>query len=138
VEDGPIARRFRETPLNSIWEGSGNIMCLDVLRALAREPPVLDALLSLLRKGQGSNQRYDGYVNALVSQLADPTDAEARARRSTESIALAVQAAILLEYGSPAADAFIASRLASGAPGAFGTLPTGLDFGALIERALSA
>jgi putative acyl-CoA dehydrogenase len=137
VEEGPIARRFRETPLNSIWEGSGNIMCLDVLRALSREPAAMDALLGLLRKAQGSDPRYDRYVNALAVQLADAVDAEARARRSTESLALAVQAAILIEHGSPAADAFIASRLEGGAPGAFGTLPMGLSFGALIERALS-
>jgi putative acyl-CoA dehydrogenase len=116
VEEGPIARRFRETPLNSIWEGSGNIMCLDVLRALSRESGVRDALLA---------------------QLADTTEAEARARRSTENLALAVQAAMLIEQGSPAAEAFVASRLTNGAPGAFGTLPLGLDFGALIERALS-
>jgi putative acyl-CoA dehydrogenase len=70
-------------------------------------------------------------------QLADAIDAESRARRTTESLALAVQAAMLIEQGSPAAEAFIASRLAGGAPGAFGTLPAGLDFGALIERALS-
>ena len=138
VEEGPIARRYRETPLNSIWEGSGNIMCLDVLRALSREPPALEALLGLLRKGQGSDPRYDGYINALASQLAEPTEAGARARRSTESIALAVQAALLIEHGSPAAEAFLASRIAVGAPGAFGTLPAGLDHGALIERALSA
>jgi putative acyl-CoA dehydrogenase len=137
VEEGPIARRFREAPLNSIWEGSGNIMCLDVLRALSREPPVLDALLELLRKAHGSDPRYDRYVSALALQLADALDAEPRARRSTEGLALAVQAAILIEHGSPAAEAFIASRLESGAPGAFGTLPMGLDFGALIERALS-
>jgi putative acyl-CoA dehydrogenase len=137
VEEGPIARRFRETPLNSIWEGSGNIMCLDVLRALSREPAALDALLSLLRKVQGSDARYDRFVSELVSQLAEPNEAEARARRSTERLALAVQAAILIDHNSPVADAFLASRIASGAPGAFGTLPAGLSFGALIERALS-
>jgi len=137
VEEGPIARRYRETPLNSIWEGSGNVMCLDVLRALAREPQARDALADMLQKGRGGDARYNQYVGALLSQLADSSDAEARARRITENLALAVQAAILIEHGSPAAEAFIASRIASGAPGVFGTLPTGVNFQGLIVRALS-
>ncbi|HVY83110.1 MAG TPA: isovaleryl-CoA dehydrogenase [Steroidobacteraceae bacterium] len=138
VEEGPIARRFREAPLNSIWEGSGNIMCLDVLRALTREAPAMEALFGLLRRAQGSDPRYDRYVSALESELTDANEAEARARRTTERIALAVQAAILLEHGSPAAEAFLASRIADGAPGALGTLPVGLNLGALMERALTA
>ncbi|HEU4625825.1 MAG TPA: isovaleryl-CoA dehydrogenase [Steroidobacteraceae bacterium] len=137
VEEGPIARRFREAPLNSIWEGSGNVMCLDVLRALSRDAPVMEALLGLLRKGQGKDPRYDRYVSGLASELTDSNEAEVRARRSTERIALAVQAAILLEHDSPAAEAFLASRIARDAPGAFGTLPVGLNLGALIERALA-
>jgi putative acyl-CoA dehydrogenase len=121
-------------PLNSIWEGSGNIMCLDVLRALGREPLARDALMALLQKVRGSDARYDRYVAALGSELSDPTEAETRARRLTERIALAVQAAILIEHGSPSAGAFLASRIASGAPGAFGTLPAGLELDAIIDR----
>jgi putative acyl-CoA dehydrogenase len=138
VEEGPIARRFRELPLNSIWEGSGNIMCLDVLRALTREPQAREALTALLARSRGSDARYDRYVEMLMSQLDDPADSEARARRSTESIALAVQAAVLLEHQSPSTEAFLASRIANGAPAAFGTLPVGLDLAALIERSLQA
>ena len=134
VEEGPIARRFREMPLNSIWEGSGNIMCLDVLRALRREPLARDALLALLEKSRGGDARYDRYVAALAAELSDPSEAESRARRLTESIALAVQAAILIEHGSPSAPAFLASRIANGAPGAFGTLPVGLELNAIIDR----
>jgi putative acyl-CoA dehydrogenase len=137
VEEGPIARRFREMPLNSIWEGSGNIMCLDVLRALGREPAARDALLGLLRRSQGSDERFDRYLAELVRQLSDPAESEARARRLTESIALATQAAILLEHGSPSAEAFLASRISMGAPAAFGTLPVGIDFRAVIDRTFS-
>jgi putative acyl-CoA dehydrogenase len=134
VEEGPIARRFREMPLNSIWEGSGNIMCLDVLRALGREPHARDALLALLGRVRGSDAGFDRYAAALGAELSDPAEAETRARRLTERIALAVQAAILIEHGSPSASAFLASRIANGAPGAFGTLPVGLDLGAIIDR----
>ena len=136
VEEGPIARRFREMPLNSIWEGSGNIMCLDVLRAFVREAGVRETLVSWLRRSTGSDWRLDQYVADLTQQLEDPADSEARARRIVESIALAAQASILLESGSPAAEAFLASRIASGAPAAFGTLPAGIDFRVLIERML--
>jgi putative acyl-CoA dehydrogenase len=136
IEEGPIARRFRELPLNGIWEGSGNIMCLDVLRALVREPRVFDVLAALVQRPRGRDARFDGYVARLLADLRDGAGGEADARRLTERIALAVQAAILLDRGaSPVADAFIASRIVNGAPGAFGTLPAGLDHGALIERA---
>jgi len=137
IEEGPIARRFRELPLNGIWEGSGNIMCLDVLRALSREPRTLEALAMLLQQSSGRDARFDPYVARLLEDLRDGTSGEARARVLTERIALAAQAAILLQGGSVAvAEAFISSRLVAGAPGAFGALPTGLDHGVLIERAL--
>jgi putative acyl-CoA dehydrogenase len=137
VEEGPIARRFREMPLNSIWEGSGNIMCLDVLRALSREPATRDALVALVSRSRGADGRYDRYVEELLRELGNPADSELRARGLTERIALAVQAAILLEHG-PAyvAEAFIASRIVNGAPAAFGVLPAGLEFRNLIDRAL--
>jgi putative acyl-CoA dehydrogenase len=136
VEEGPIARRFRELPLNSIWEGSGNIMCLDVLRALSREPRARDALAALLYEARGKDERYDRYIARLLTELNDAEDSETRARRSTEAIALAVQAAILIDGPAFVAEAFLASRIAQGAPAAFGTLPPGLDQRALIERAL--
>jgi putative acyl-CoA dehydrogenase len=136
VEEGPIARRFREMPLNSIWEGSGNIMCLDVLRAFAREAGTREALVSWLRRSTGSDVRLDRYVADLMRQLDEPADSEARARRIVEHIALAGQASILLDSASPAAEAFLASRISAGAPAAFGTLPVGIDFRVLIERML--
>ena len=137
VEEGPIARRFREMPLNSIWEGSGNIMCLDVLRALSREPRTRDALASLLQGSRNADERYDRYVSQLLTDLADPNDIERRARLLTQNIALAVQAGLLIARCSPAAEAFLASRIAVGAPGAFGTLPAGVPLQPLIDRALS-
>jgi putative acyl-CoA dehydrogenase len=121
IEEGPIARRFRELPLNSIWEGSGNVMCLDVLRAFLREPRTLDAVALLLQRGVGRDTRFDQYVARLLEDLKDTGGGEARARVLTGRIALAVQAAILLEGGAPAA---------------FGTLPAGIDPAVLIDRAL--
>ncbi len=114
VEEGPFARFYREAPLNSIWEGSGNVMCLDVLRALARVPAVRDALAGELRAARGTNRRYDAFVDALIADLARPDIDEGEARALTERIALAMQARLLIE-GSPAAvaDAFCASRLGS-------------------------
>ncbi len=137
IEEGPIARRFRELPLNGIWEGSGNIMCLDVLRALSREPRALEALAKLLGQGARRDARYDGYVARLLDELR-AAPAEANARALVERIAIAVQAAILLGGRSQAvAESFIASRIAGHAPGAFGVLPPGLDHGELIRRSLS-
>jgi putative acyl-CoA dehydrogenase len=135
IEDGPIARRFRESPLNSIWEGSGNIMCLDVLRALAREPRTLEALEELLAPARGRDQRYDQYLAALQRELGATADEELRARDLTQRIALAVQAALLLVHGpASSCEAFLASRLAAGPPAAFGTLPRVSDFDALTAR----
>jgi putative acyl-CoA dehydrogenase len=136
VEEGPIARRFRELPLNSIWEGSGNIMCLDVLRALSREPRAFDALAALLQRSAGRDARYDKFVARLLGDLRDAAVGEASARIVTERIALAAQASILLNGGSSVvADAFISSRIATAAPAVFGVLPS-LDHAALIERIL--
>jgi putative acyl-CoA dehydrogenase len=134
VEEGPIARRFREMPLNSIWEGSGNIMCLDVLRALAREPRAREALDASLAIAKGRDARFDSFLARLAGELSSPQDSSAR--RLTQMIALAVQAAVLLTHGPAAsAEAFLASRLALAPPAAFGTLPAGIDQMALIERA---
>ncbi|HVP33004.1 MAG TPA: isovaleryl-CoA dehydrogenase [Steroidobacteraceae bacterium] len=138
VEEGPIARRLRESPLNSIWEGSGNIMCLDVLRALTREPHVTETLDELLAPARGRDVRYDRFVDALRRDLLDAADGELRARDLTQRLALAVQAALFLAHGpSASCEAFLASRLAAGPPAAFGTLPRSMDMQALILRAFS-
>ena len=137
IEEGPIARRFREAPLNSIWEGSGNIMCLDVLRAFAREPRTREVLSVLLSGSKGRDACYDRFVDTLLVELGDVTDGEMRARYLTQKIALAVQAAVLVAHGpESSAQAFLASRLTAGAPAAFGTLSAGVDSGAMIDRIL--
>jgi putative acyl-CoA dehydrogenase len=138
IEEGPLARRVRELPLNSIWEGSGNIMCLDVLRALSRERATREALTELLNGGIGKDARYDRFVARLLQQLDDPIEGEARARVTTANIALAVQAAELLAADNTAvAEAFLASRIEVPPPAAFGTLPRGVEQSLLIERMLA-
>jgi putative acyl-CoA dehydrogenase len=143
VEEGPIARRLRESPLNSIWEGSGNIMCLDVLRALTREPRTAEALAELLGAAAGSDARYDRFVAQLLARVgelaaADADEAQEQARALTQNIALAVQAALLIAHAPAAsAEAFLASRLAASAPAAFGILPRGCDYEALTRRVLA-
>jgi putative acyl-CoA dehydrogenase len=136
VEESILPRLYREAPLNSIWEGSGNVMCLDVLRAIHREPQSLDALRSELMAAKGLNADYDRFLAGLESELGDPTDAELRARQIVENLALALEAAVLLTANnSQIADAFIASRIAGRRSGIYGTLPTGTPFRAMIERA---
>ena len=139
VEDGPIARRFREAPLNSIWEGSGNIMCLDVLRALAREPRALEVLAALLSRHAADDARYRDFSGAVLAELRGGQATEARARHVAQRLALAVQAALLLaDAPGSSCEAFLASRLAAAAPAAFGTLPAATDYDALIERTFAA
>jgi putative acyl-CoA dehydrogenase len=137
VEDSGMPRLFRESPLNSIWEGSGNVICLDVLRALAKTPQALDALFAEIELAAGADARLDTFIASVRVELADPTDGiEARARRLVERLALALQGSLMVRHASPAAaDAFCASRMAGDWGRAFGTLPSGLDLGAIVERA---
>ena len=133
VEDSILPRLYREAPVNSIWEGSGNVQCLDVLRALAKEPATLEALRMELGDGHG-DARLATHVAGLMQALGDPDDLQYRARQVTEDIALALQARLLLEAGDSAvSDAFIASRLGPGGR-AYGSLPRGLDVQALLAR----
>ena len=136
VEEAPLARLFRESPLNGIWEGSGNVMCLDVLRAAAREPESLEALLAELDLAKGADARLDRAVADLHAELSDHSDLEARARLIVERAALALQGSLLVRHAPPAvADAFCASRLARDAGLALGTLPAGVDTAAIVARA---
>jgi putative acyl-CoA dehydrogenase len=135
VEDSGMPRLFRESPLSSIWEGSGNVQCLDVLRAMARNPQSVDAFFAEVDEAAGVEPGLDAYVASVREELGDLEQIEARARRVVERMALALQGSLLVRYGDPAvADAFCASRLAGEWSGAFGTLPAGTDFGAIIER----
>jgi putative acyl-CoA dehydrogenase len=136
VEESLMPRLYREAPLNSIWEGSGNVNCLDVLRAMAKEPEAVQAFFTEVSKPRGSDARLDAAVGDLRRELADPTAPEVRARALVERMAMVLQGALLVQYGHPAvADAFCASRLAGEGGRAFGTLPVGSDFAALIQRA---
>ena len=113
VEEAPLARMYRQMPLNSIWEGAGNVMCLDVLRVLARDTRCIEALAAELEPAHSRNRHLDAHVEQLQRDLREPLQHEDQARTLTQRIALAVQGALLVRF-SPAfvADAFCASRLA--------------------------
>ncbi len=133
VEDSILPRLYREAPVNSTWEGSGNVQCLDVLRALSREPGVLDAFFAELGDGHGDH-RLAAAIERLHRELKDTTEMPYRARQLTEEIALTLQAKLLLEAGnSDVSDGFIASRLGHRA-GAYGALPRGVAVEALLRR----
>jgi putative acyl-CoA dehydrogenase len=135
IEDSGMPRLYREAPLSSIWEGSGNVAALDALRAIRREPESVDALFAELALAAGADRRVDGAVLELKDTLAGVPD-EGQARRVAERIALVLQASLLIRYGNPAvADAFCATRLGGDWGHAYGTLPPGLDLPAILERA---
>jgi putative acyl-CoA dehydrogenase len=136
VEDSGMPRLFRESPLNSIWEGSGNVQCLDVLRAMVKSPVAVDAFFAEVEEGAVSEPRLATYAAALREELpGDLETVEARARRIVEKMALALQASLLVRYGDEAvADTFCASRLSGDWGQAFGTLPASTDFGRIIDR----
>jgi putative acyl-CoA dehydrogenase len=136
VEDFPMARLYREAPLNSIWEGSGNVNALDVLRALGREPQAWEAFRAEITSAAGGDPRLDRSVTQLEHELSDTADVEPRARRLVERMALVLQGSLLVRHAPPAvADAFCASRLGGDWGHAFGTLPTDVDAHAIVERA---
>ncbi|MFJ8921260.1 putative acyl-CoA dehydrogenase [Streptomyces sp. LamerLS-316] len=136
VEESGMPRLLREAPLNSIWEGSGNVQALDVLRALQREPRALDAFLREVGKARGADHRLDAAIKDLLTELADLDAVEARARRLVERMALVLQGSLLLRWAPPeTADAFCASRLGGDWGSAFGTLPHSLDLATVVERA---
>jgi putative acyl-CoA dehydrogenase len=138
VEESPMPRLLRESPLNGIWEGSGNVMCLDVLRAIVREPSSLEALYAEVDLAAGADARLDAHVAATKARVAAPSgDAEGVARRIVADLALALQGSLLVRFApAPVADAFCAARLSGGPAFAFGTLPAGLDTPAIVARAL--
>jgi putative acyl-CoA dehydrogenase len=136
IEESLLPRLYRQAPLNSIWEGSGNIQCLDVLRALSREPETGVALLAELQAAKGLHDGFDEDVAALQPLLHEVADDQASARMLSERLALALQAAVLLRAESPAAEAFCRSRIGGAHGLAMGTLPGDLDFAALVDRAL--
>ncbi|MGX9719549.1 isovaleryl-CoA dehydrogenase [Stenotrophomonas acidaminiphila] len=135
IEESMLPRLYRQAPLNSIWEGSGNVQCLDVLRALSREPQARQALAHELEQARGRDAAYDAALDALQPLLDEAAGAEAAARRVAGSLAILLQAAALLRAGSPVAGAFVASRLAAATPPAYGMLEASLPFADILERA---
>jgi putative acyl-CoA dehydrogenase len=138
VEESGLPRLYREAPLNSIWEGAGNINSLDVLRVLARQPESLAALLDEIAPARSAEPRLDRAASAVERELAavaDPVGLQAGARRLVERLAVLLQAALLVRHGHPAvADAYCASRVAGDRGAAFGTLPSGLDPATIVAR----
>jgi putative acyl-CoA dehydrogenase len=136
VEESGMPKLYREAPLSSIWEGSGNVAALDVLRAMATTPSAVDVFFAELDAAAGADQRLDHAVISLRKELGDLADAQYRARRLVERMALCLQGALLVRHGDPAvADAFCASRLGGDWGVAFGTLPSGVDTHRILARA---
>jgi putative acyl-CoA dehydrogenase len=137
AEDSGMPRLYREAPLMGIWEGSGNVSALDTLRAMATRPECVEVLFDELGSTAGNDARLDAHVERLRTGLTDLSSIEYRARKIAEDITLALQGSLLIRHGHPAVtEAFLATRMARDWGGAFGTLPTGLDLGPIIERAL--
>jgi putative acyl-CoA dehydrogenase len=136
VEESALPRLYREAPVNAIWEGSGNVICLDVLRAMTREPDCVPALRAELAAARGGDARLDAAMDRLDAWLAKPGDIEPAARRLVEDLALALQASLLVRH-APAgvADAFCATRLGGAGGLGFGAVAPGFDPGPILERA---
>jgi putative acyl-CoA dehydrogenase len=136
IEESVMPRLYREAPLGSIWEGSGNVVALDVLRALAREPETADALLTEVGAAAGANRHLDDACHALDELLHRRHHSEVDARSTVERVALALQASLLVRFSPPAvSDAFCASRLGGAWGRSFGTLSGSVDTAAVLERA---
>src|SRR5262249_19768685 len=134
VEESGLPRLYRQQPIQSIWEGSGNVICLDVLRALRRQPDALDAFLAEPREAAAAERRLAAHLRRLARAL-DTDDPGPAGGRLVEAMALALQGALLVRHGDPTvADAFCASRLEGDGGLAYGTLPPGVDAGAVVER----
>jgi len=136
VEESDLPRLYRQSPVNGVWEGSGNVICLDVLRALARAPETLDAYWDEIALAAGADRRLDEAARALRAELADLDAAEARARHLVERMALVFQGSLLVRNAPAAvADAFCAARLGADCGLAFGTLPPHVDATTIVKRA---
>jgi putative acyl-CoA dehydrogenase len=136
VEESVMPRIYREMPLNSIWEGSGNVMCLDVLRVASRDSRAFEIYFAEVAEAKGGDRRLDSFMARLKQELVAAGDEEHSARRLTEALALGLQGALLVRHApSAVADAFCASRIARDCGGAFGTLAAGVQVDTIIKRA---
>lgn len=137
IEDTPMPWLYREAPLNAIWEGSGNVIALDVMRTIARSPGAVEALMAELNSARGAQVAFDTALSGLEATLTQPPD-ESQARRLTETMALLLQASLLLRGPTPVAgEVFAATRLGGDWGHTMGTLPPGVDTRALIALAQS-
>jgi putative acyl-CoA dehydrogenase len=135
VEESVLPRLFRQSPLNSIWEGSGNVICLDVLRALTREPETADALFAELNAARGAYAELDKAIDTAKHTLTTAT--EPGARRLVETLALTLQASLLARYApSFVADAFIGTRLGDAPWRSYGAFDAAIDVNAIVARAM--
>lgn len=139
TEDWPLARRYREQPVMAVWEGSGNVIALDVLRGIARTPQSLDAFWVELETTAGASAVLDAHVRRVRRELAedlrDPVAAQTRARATVEAMALALQSSLMLRHApAPMAEAFVAARLGEDRGHQYGILPRGTDAAAIVER----
>ncbi|MBN7770255.1 isovaleryl-CoA dehydrogenase [Marinobacter daepoensis] len=135
MEDCIMPRLLRESPVNAIWEGSGNVQCLDTLRALQKEPETLDAFFKEAGEAKGADRRFDQHLAQLQHDFADISDFQYRARNLVDRMALALQGSLLLRYGDKdVADAFCASRLQNNGGMNYGNLPSGTNPTAIIKR----
>jgi putative acyl-CoA dehydrogenase len=142
IEESGMPRLYRDSPLNSIWEGSGNVAALDVLRAMVKEPEGLPAFLGECELARGENAHLDAHLDSVKAEIAglvDAGDTQVQARRIVERLALALQASLLVRNAPAAvADAFCAARIGGEGGRAYGTLPPGVDASAIVDRALPA
>jgi putative acyl-CoA dehydrogenase len=134
MEDSPMPRLYREAPVNAIWEGSGNVQCLDIARAIQRSPQTLQAYLAEVSAVKGESAALDAHVATLKDDLRDLSDFESRARDLCDRFAVGLQAAALFRAASPLADAFCRSRIETRGAHNYGAL-TGVDAKAIVKRA---
>jgi alkylation response protein AidB-like acyl-CoA dehydrogenase len=135
MENSLMPRFYREAPINTIWEGSGNVQCLDVLRAVRKDPESLQAFLVEVGRGAGKDERFDRYFSQLQSEFTDLESIEYRARCVVEKMALALQGSLLLRHAPESVSrAFCAARLGDGSGHTYGMLPAGVDCALLIDR----
>ncbi len=135
VETSILPRLLRESPLNAIWEGSGNVICLDLLRAISREPEAWEQLVAVLKRAEGQHRLYDLYLERLLTRIRRKADLELEARFIVEQLALVLQAALLLEQAPAAiAAAFCTTRLGGEGGRLFGAIPAQVDFDDLAEH----
>jgi putative acyl-CoA dehydrogenase len=136
VEESILPRLYREAPVNSVWEGSGNVICLDVLRAIERSPESLEAFVQEIETSRGGNRLLDARLDRLANRLPGWRRDEGQARVLVEQLALALTGALLVRHAPSAiVDAYCASHFADDGGRQFGTLPSGLDLAAIITRA---